>query len=73
MPPSGIDRERWPRLPSGLGGEGDRALHGIGVGPPRPGPQKKNMPPPPEPNRGFTTLLKIEPKRYSMPNDVKYR
>ena len=29
-------------------------------------------PPPLPPKRGFTTLLKIEPKRYSMPKDVKY-
>lgn len=28
-------------------------------------------PPPVSPKRGFTTLLKIEPNRYSMPKDVK--
>jgi hypothetical protein len=45
------------------GGEGARAV------------QKNIMPPPPPepPNLGFTTLLKIEPKRYSIPNEVKYR
>jgi hypothetical protein len=40
---------------------------------PAPPDQKKPKPPPFPPNRGFTTLLKMEPNRYSNPMDVKYR
>jgi len=37
------------------------------------GTQKNIMPPPPPepPKRGFTTLFKIDPKRYSIPKEVK--